>query len=324
MKILVTGGAGFIGSNVVDGYIQAGHDVAVVDDLSTGSRENLNPRARFYQADVRAGDVLEIMAKEKPVILNHHAAQISVPLSVSDPVKDADINIIGLLNLLQAAVQNHVKKVIFISSGGAIYGEATEYPTSESCFPEPQSPYAISKWVSECYLAWYKQAYGLEFTVLRYANVYGPRQIPHGEAGVVSIFMENLVNGRPSTLHHFPEDEEGMIRDYCFVLDVVKANLMALQTGDGEVFNIGTGVETKTLSLYRVIYDAVRDLRPETPSSLAHPRLMEARPGDLKRSCLVASRAAAGLGWVPETDIPTGIRMTLRWWLEARTRVKVP
>jgi UDP-glucose 4-epimerase len=320
MRILVTGGAGFIGSNVVDGYIREGHDVVVVDDLSTGKRENVNPAARLYVSDIRSGEIEEIMAREKPEILNHHAAQVSVPFSVAEPVQDADINIKGLLNLLQSAVRTKVKKVIFISSGGAIYGEAHEYPTSESCPPLPLSPYAISKFVSERYVSWYKHAYGLEYTILRYANVYGPRQVPHAEAGVVSIFMENLLNGRPSTLNHFPEDDHGMVRDYCYVGDIVQANLRGLHHGNGGLFNIGTGRETKTLDLYRMIHEAVCEVRPETGVSLGLPLRQHARPGDIKRSCLVVERARNELGWIARTDVPAGIRMTLRWWAEQGRR----
>ncbi|NQU14227.1 MAG: NAD-dependent epimerase/dehydratase family protein, partial [Desulfobacteraceae bacterium] len=184
MKILVTGGAGFIGSNVVDGYVRAGHEVLVVDNLYTGKRSNVNPEARFYELDIRSQEVVKVMEKERPEVLNHHAAQMSVPDSVSDPIFDADINIKGLLNLLEAAVQYKVKKVIFISSGGAIYGEASEYPTSEDCEPKPLSPYAVTKYCSEHYLAFYRHQYGLDYTTLRYANIYGPRQVRHGEAGV--------------------------------------------------------------------------------------------------------------------------------------------
>lgn len=320
MKILVTGGAGFIGSNVVDGYIRDGHDVVVVDDLSTGSEENLNPRARFYRADIRSDKIQDVMAQERPDILNHHAAQVSVPVSVADPVKDADINIKGLLNLLQNAVRHGLKKVIFISSGGAIYGEAEEYPTTESYSPRPFSPYAISKLVSEYYVAWFKQQHGLQYTVLRYANVFGPRQVPHGEAGVVSIFMENLLHDTPTILNHFPGEEEGMIRDYCYVGDVVRANLKALTSGDGGVFNIGTCRETKTLHLYRAIYEAVKELRPGIAPALANPARQQARPGDIKRSCLVPERARKGLGWIPEVDLPTGLRLTLQWWREKEAR----
>ena len=314
MKIMVTGGAGFIGSNVVDGYVNAGHEVVVVDNLYTGKRENVNPRARFYQADIRSEEVRKIVETEKPEVLNHHAAQISVPASVADPITDADINIKGFLNLLEQATRSRVRKIILISSGGAIYGEASQYPTSEEYRPIPLSPYAITKFSSECYLAYYQHQYGLEYTILRYANVYGPRQIPHGEAGVVAIFMNNLMAGKPSVLNHFPEDPEGMIRDYCYVGDVVKANVQALTKGKGECLNIGTNRETKTLHLYRAIYDAAKRLKPDLPPALADPERLRARGGDLKRSCLVVDRAREKLGWVAETTLGKGIDLTLAWW----------
>ena len=313
MKILVTGGAGFIGSNVVDGYIQSGHQVVVVDDLSTGKKANVNPEARFYQMDIRSHEIDALMEKERPDILNHHAAQMSVPISVDDPLLDADINIKGLLNLLQNAIKHKVKKIIFISSGGAIYGEASQYPTSEDYPPRPLSPYAISKFTSEYYLAYYRHQYGLDYTILRYANVYGPRQIPHGEAGVVAIFMNNLLNNKPSILNHFPEDDEGMIRDYCYVGDVVKANLNALTRGDSDFYNIGTGHGTKTLGLYQVIYEAAKKIRPEIPGELSTPSRQQARPGDISRSCLVIGKAYDLLGWKPETNLKEGIRLTLKW-----------
>jgi UDP-glucose 4-epimerase len=314
MKIMVTGGAGFIGSNVVDGYLEAGHEVVVVDNLFTGKRENVNPAAKFYEMDIRSQEMGDVMESERPDVLNHHAAQISVPISVSDPLLDADINIKGLLNLLETAIRHRVNKFIFISSGGAIYGEASEYPTSEAYSPKPLSPYAISKLISEYYLAYYSHQYGLDYTVLRYANIYGPRQIPHGEAGVVAIFMENLLKGEPSTLNHFPEDAEGMVRDYCYVEDVVEANAMALSKGNGDFFNVGTGKGTKTLQLYRVIYEAVRELRPDTPEGLFTPAREPARPGDIARSCLKVEKAKNGLDWAAKTGLEEGIRRTLQWW----------
>ena len=313
MKIMVTGGAGFIGSNVVDGYIQAGHKVVVVDNLFTGKRENINPKAEFYQVDIRSEEMDGLMERERPEALNHHAAQMSVPVSVRDPILDADINIIGLLNLLEKAVRYKVRKFIFISSGGAIYGEASQYPTSEDYPPRPLSPYAVSKFASEYYLAYYGHQYDLDYTVLRYANIYGPRQIPHGEAGVVAIFMNNLFKGDPSILHHFPEDRDGMIRDYCYVGDVVKANLRALTEGGGESFNIGTGKGTKTSELYQIICRAVREIRPDISEELNEPLREHARPGDIIRSCLMVGRAQDLLGWVPETGLKEGIRMTLQW-----------
>jgi UDP-glucose 4-epimerase len=316
MKIMVTGGAGFIGSNVADGYIKAGHEVVVVDDLSSGKKENINPEAGFYETDIRSKEIKRIMDIEKPDILNHHAAQISVPASVKDPLLDADINIRGFLNLLENAIKYNLKKCIFISSGGAIYGAASQYPTSESYSPLPLSPYAVTKFASEYYLNYYRHQYGLSYTVLRYANIYGPRQIPHGEAGVVAIFMTNLLNQKPSILNHFPEDDRGMIRDYCFVGDVVNANLKALTAGDNDFFNIGTGRETKTLDLYEMIYEVVKEIRPELPEELLRLSKSQARPGDIPKSCLIANKAYKVLGWEPETDLKKGLRLTLEWAIE--------
>lgn len=313
MKIMVTGGAGFIGSNVVDGYISEGHEVVVVDNLYSGKKENLNPDTVFYQADIRTEGMSEIFEKERPDILNHHAAQMSVPASVEDPMFDADVNIKGFLNLLENAVKYKVKKCIFISSGGAIYGEASEYPTSENYIPVPLSPYAISKFVSEHYLNYYRHQYELEYTTLRYANVFGPRQIPHGEAGVAAIFMTNLLNGRPSILYHFPEDEAGMIRDYCYVGDVVKANIKALTKGSCDCFNIGTGIETKTGELYGMIYEAVKEIKPDISPQLRKLTRHPARKGDLTKSCLVTTKAGNILRWCPETSVMDGIRATLEW-----------
>lgn len=313
MKILVTGGAGFIGSNVVDGYIREGHRVIVVDNLYTGKKANINPKAKFYPLDIRSKEIAPMMEKEKPDILNHHAAQISVPISVTDPVLDAEINLQGLLNLLENAIKYEVKKVIFISSGGAIYGEASQYPTSEDYPPTPLSPYAISKFSSEHYLNYYHHQYGLDYTILRYANIYGPRQIPHGEAGVVSIFMDNLLKGKRSTLNHFEDDPEGMIRDYCYVGDVVKANIEALTKGSCESINIGTGRGTKTLELYQTVYKTLKASNPQLLEELATLDKQQARPGDIRRSCLVVEKARKQLGWIPETDLKEGIKKTFEW-----------
>ena len=313
MKILVTGGAGFIGSNVVDGYIGAGHKVVVVDNLYTGKKENVNEKAKFYQVDIRYEEMDELMRNERPDILNHHAAQMSVPASVADPLLDADINIRGLLNLLELSVKYKLKKFINISSGGAIYGEASQYPTSEDYPPRPLSPYAVSKYVSEYYLNYYRHQHGLAYTTLRYANIYGPRQIPHGEAGVVAIFMNNLLDAKSSILYHFPEDRDGMTRDYCYVGDVVKANIQALTEGDGDFFNIGTGRGTKTLELYRLIYEAVNEIRPELSEKLLTIKRHQARPGDITRNCLVVEKAHNLLQWTPETDLKEGVRLTLQW-----------
>jgi len=313
MKILVTGGAGFIGSNVVDAYIAAGHEVVVIDNLYSGKLANLNPKARFYLMDIRSAEVAKMFALERFDLINHHAAQMSVPASVEDPGFDADVNVRGFLNLLEAAIKNQVKKVVFISSGGAIYGEAKEYPTTEASQPVPLSPYAITKAVSEQYLAFYRHQYRLDYTVLRYANVYGPRQIPHGEAGVVAIFMDRLLGNQPCTVYHFPDEPRGMTRDYCFVGDVVQANLLALTQGSGEAFNIGTTVATHTLDLFKAIYGVIKEVRPELAETLQSPAMGEARAGDLTRSCLKVDKAREVLGFAPTHDLLAGLRKTLQW-----------
>jgi UDP-glucose 4-epimerase len=314
MKIVVTGGAGFIGSNMVDGYIENGHEVVVVDNLFTGKRDNINPKATFYEVDIRSQEINKIIEKERPEVINHHAAQISVPASVEDPCFDADVNITGLLNTLEASRKNGVRKVIFISSGGAIYGEAAQYPTTENYPPKPLSPYAITKFTSEYYLHYYQHQWGLSFTILRYSNIYGPRQIPHGEAGVVAIFMSRLMNNNPCTLNHFPDKASGMIRDYCFVGDVVKANLLSLEQGENDTFNIGTGKETTTLELFQHIFQEVKKAKKDLDDKLKEPKRELARPGDLTKSCLVVEKARAGLGWQPETTLAQGIKATLDWY----------
>ena len=239
MKILVTGGAGFIGSYVVDKFIESNHEVVILDNLSTGKEENINPKAKFYEVDIRSERLEGIFKLEKPDIVDHHAAQISVPVSVRDPLLDADVNALGFLNILQNCVKFQTQKVIFISSGGAIYGEATEYPTTENYQPQPLSPYAIHKFISEKYLQYYHHQFDLNYTVLRYANVFGPRQIPHGEAGVVSIFITNMRDGKQSHLNAYKDKPDGMIRDYVFVKDVVEANLLALEKSNSEAFKLG-------------------------------------------------------------------------------------
>ncbi|MBI5344298.1 MAG: NAD-dependent epimerase/dehydratase family protein [Deltaproteobacteria bacterium] len=315
MKILVTGGAGFIGSNVVDAYIEAGHEVTVLDNLFTGKRENLNPKARFCHLDIRSEGLKEVFLSVRPDVVNHHAAQMSVPASVEDPIFNADVNVKGLLNVLEVSRISGVKKVIFISSGGAVYGEAGEYPTGEACVPEPLSPYAITKFIAEKYLNFYSLQWGLDYTVLRYANIYGPRQVPHGEAGVMAIFMDNLLAGRPSAVYRYPGEERGMTRDYCFVADAARANILALEKGSREAFNIGTGVATYTEGLFKIIYDTVKKKAPDLQASLSRPIKKDARAGDLKRSCLNVDKAHGVLNWQPETELRKGIELTLEWRL---------
>ncbi|MCL6549298.1 MAG: NAD-dependent epimerase/dehydratase family protein [Alicyclobacillus sp.] len=308
MKILVTGGAGFIGSNVVDAYVAAGHDVVVVDNRRV--QENLNPKAAFYQVDVRSPELADVFAREQPDVVNHHAAQKSVPKSVADPRLDADINILGLLNTLELCVRYRVNKVIFISSGGALAGDAGGVPAPESLPPALISPYAITKYMSEKYLHFYQVTHGLTYTVLRYANVYGPRQVPEGESGVVPIFMENLMHGRPSTLFAYPDMPRGTTRDYVYVDDVARANLLALERGDNEVLNIGSGREMYTEDVYHIIESVVG-------RSIPLVRARE-RAGDLRRSVLDCTRAGQVLGWRAETDFTEGIRRTFEYMQRAQ------
>ncbi len=311
MKVLVTGGAGFIGSHVVDALVDAGHEVVIVDNLATGYKRNLNPKAKFYQIDICSQALETVFQQEKPDVVNHHAAQVSVPLSIEDPMQDAEVNVKGLVNLIQYCVKYKVKKVIYISSGGAIYGEAEEYPTSELYPPQPLSVYAINKLTGEHYLRFYERQYGLKYTVLRYANVFGPRQVSHGEAGVVSIFIEKLLHNQQPTLYLYPGEPEGMIRDYVYVLDAVRANLYALEAGDNDVFNIGTGVETTTTLLYKKIaWHMAKDT-----SALTGP----ARKGDLHRSLLDCAKAFRVLGWSPVYTLDAGLRDTIAYFRQEET-----
>ena len=308
MKILVTGGAGFIGSNVADAYLQAGHEVVIVDNLVTGNMRNINSKAIFYEMDICDESLSEVFAKEKPDMVNHHSAQISVPLSIENPLLDVINNVYGWVNVLQNCVRTGVKKVIYISSGGAIYGEAEEYPTSEKYNPKPLSIYAINKRVGEDYLYFYRHQYGLNYTVLRYANVYGPRQISQGEAGVVSLFTEKLLKGEIPTVYRYDNEPDGMIRDYVYVGDVVQANLLALERGEGEVFNIGTSIPTTTKDLYYAIAKQLGINR--------EPYYGPARKGDLHRSLLSCEKAKKVLGWKPETGLSEGISQFIKYLKE--------
>ncbi|HOV90175.1 MAG TPA: NAD-dependent epimerase/dehydratase family protein [Syntrophorhabdaceae bacterium] len=318
MKVLVTGGCGFIGSNVVDAYVDNGYDVAIIDNLSTGKKDNKNEKARLYVDDICRDSIEEIFKKEMPDVVNHHAAQISVPLSVSDPLFDAEVNIKGIIRLLQLCVRYNVKRFIFSSTGGAIYGEADIVPTGEDYVPEPASPYAISKLASEKYIRFFYGQYGLGYTILRYSNVYGPRQIPHGEAGVVAIFTEKLLDGIHPTLNHFPAEPQGMIRDYCYVKDIARANIIATSIDKVGIYNIGTGKGTTTLELYKEIINALRIKGVAIPQVFDDPKRDKARPGDIKVSTLNPEKAASELGWQAQYSLEKGILETVDWYLKKR------
>lgn len=300
-KILVTGGAGFIGSHIVDTYIAAGHDVAVIDDLSTGTRENLNPAASFHELDIRSDKVAEVFAAEKPEIVNHLAAHIDVRRSVEEPLFDADINIRGGLNILENCVKHGVKKVLFSSTGGAIYGVQKNLPASESANPEPECHYATSKLSFEHYLGLYNRLYKLDFTVLRFPNVYGPRQRPDGEAGVCSILAGLMLDGKTPTLfgHGTP------LRDYIYVGDIARGNLLALEKGSGQIINLGSGKGTSVLELFNVLKDAL--------GFDQDPILADLRPGEVQESYITGDLAKEVLGWTPEMPLETGLRETAEY-----------
>ena len=302
MKVLITGGAGFIGSHVADAFLKAGHEVVVLDNLSSGKRENLPAQARLYLMDLGARELAEVFAAERPDIVDHHAAQISVTASARDPLEDARTNVLGMLNLLEACWSLPVKKFIFASTGGAIYGDTDRLPTPEDHPPQPLSPYGIHKWLGEQYLRYYAHQHGLSYTVLRYANVYGPRQNPDGEAGVVSIFFSRLLRRETPTLFAYEGEGHGMVRDYVYVEDVARANLEAAGKGTGETVNIGTGVGTTTEALYR----AITGQFPGAPE----PRREPARPGDLRRSLLDVRKAERLLGWKPRVALSEGLART--------------
>ena len=300
MRILVTGGAGFIGSHIVDAYLAAGHEVLVVDNFwpHGGARiENLDPRARLVEIDIRDKGLASVFGEFQPHIVNHHAAQHSVAIGSRDPMLDADVNVMGLLNVLESALRIGVKKVIFASSG-ATFGEPERLPMDESTPQRPASPYGITKMVAEHYLRFFKKQHGLDFTVLRYGNVFGPRQDPNGEAGVISIFI-----GRFLTRSGVRIDSDGeQTRDYVYVGDVARANIAALERGSGECYVIGTGVRTSVNAIYEAIVEVSGFKAPVTHA----PR----RPGDVRDAQFLPTLAAAELDWRPETGLLAGVRAT--------------
>jgi len=302
LKILVTGGAGFIGSNVSDGLILKGYETVIVDDLSNGHRENIPRKAKFYKTDIRSRDLEDVFKKERPDMVIHNAAQLSVRISVEEPLMDADINIMGGLNLIDISRRYRVKKIIFASSGGTIYGEQEKFPADESHPERPVSPYGVAKLSTEHYLYCYYRVYGLEYISLRYANIYGPRQDPYGEAGVVAIFSNRILEGKSPTING-----DGLqTRDYTYVGDVVRVNLAAVESDFAGPVNIGTGAETDVVTLFNI-------LKSVSGKDIGE-RHGPAKSGEQKRSVLDCSLAEKVFGWKPEVSIEEGLKLTYDWF----------
>jgi UDP-glucose 4-epimerase len=302
MKVVVTGGAGFIGSHVADAYVAAGHQVIVVDNLSTGKGENVNKAARLVQMDVNDPALVEMFRQERPEVVNHHAANASVSLSVRRPVFDATQNILGTISVLEAAREAGVDKFIYISSGGAMYGNPEYLPVDEAHPSNPVAPYALSKHTAERYVRLYGAEHGLRWTCLRYANVYGPRQDPYGEAGVISIFCQNLLDGVAPEIHWDGEQT----RDFVYVGDVARANLLALEGGEGQAYNVGTGIGTSINTLYDTLMDVSGYDVP--------PRHGPRRPGDARHSYLACDKIGLDLGWKAQVDLRDGLAQTWEAW----------
>jgi UDP-glucose 4-epimerase len=307
MKVLVTGGAGFIGSHVTDRLIDAGAEVVVVDNLASGTREVVNPRARLCEMDIGAEGIRHLFEQEHFDCVDHHAAQMNVRRSVDDPVFDARVNILGSLNLLQAAVATGVKKFVFASTGGAIYGEQLTFPADETHQTWPMSPYGVAKLAVEKYLAFYNEVYGLAYTALRYANVYGPRQDPHGEAGVVAIFGQRLLAQEPALINGDGEQT----RDFVYVDDVVRANVLAVTTDLHGIYNVGTGIETSVNALYANLAKHVA-----TTAAAGH---VPAKAGEQRRSVLDSRKLQAATDWRPRVSLDEGLRNTVAYFAWQRS-----
>ncbi len=306
-KILITGGAGFIGSTIADLFVESGWEVAVLDDLSSGRQENVPAAARLHRCDVRSALALEVIQQERPEVICHQAAQIDVRKSMADPRFDNDVNLGGLLNVMQGAVAaGSVRHVLFASSGGATYGDTDRIPTTEAQPAHPVSHYGVAKAAGELYLGVYRANHGIPFAALRYANVYGPRQDPRGEAGVVAMFCGRLLEKKSCTIY----GDGRQTRDYVFVGDVARANLLAAEKRHDGPLNIGTGIETDVNRLYGVLARAA--------GSEARPEYGPGRPGEQRRSCIDPYAAGMALGWTPKVELEDGLERTLAWFRERR------
>jgi len=305
MKILVTGGAGFIGSHIADAFLDAGHDVAVVDDLSSGFEQHVSPRARLYRVDIRDTGLRAVFERESPEVVCHQAARANVRESMIEPELYADVNILGSINVLQCCRQFSVRKVIYASTGGAVYGEPRQLPVREDHPINPLDPYGTSKHTVEHYLYLYRVHYGIQYTALRYPNVYGPRQNPYGEAGVVAIFANQMLRGRQPLINGDGEQQ----RDFVFIADVVRANLLALTRGDGEIVNIGSGVGTSVNQIFGHLAEECGYLHPAEHGP--------AKQGEVSRIYLDPTRAWEKLGWKSTISVADGLRQTAQWFRTA-------
>jgi UDP-glucose 4-epimerase len=302
MKVLVTGGAGFIASHVVDVLIANGHTVVVVDDLSTGRIGNLNPAATFVHMDIRDPALRDVFERERPDVVDHHAAQMDVRRSIVDPIFDASVNVLGSINVLECARATGVRRVVYISTGGAVYGEPEYVPCDEAHPVNPICQYGASKHTVEHYLFMYQVNYGLDYTVLRYPNVYGPRQDPHGEAGVVAIFTGQMLSGQQVVINGDGEQ----VRDFVYVGDCARANLLAIERGRNGIYNLGSGNGTTVNTIFRTLRAATGYRRD--------PRYGPAKLGETRAIYLDARKAAAELRWTPTVDLEAGIRETVRYF----------
>lgn len=298
MKVLVTGGAGFVGSHVVDTLIENKHEVVVCDSLVSGSKGNIHPGARFYQVDIRSADLEDIFKQEKPEIVYHLAAQSVVPPSIKDPMYDESVNVGGTLNVLEMMRKYEAKKIIY-SSSAAVYGNPVELPVKEDHPIQPLSPYGLSKWIAEHYLALYQRMYGIDYTAFRYANIYGPRQTPEGEGGVVSIFVDQIKKEETPTIN----GDGRHTRDYIYVGDVAQANLMAMDRGSQAVVNLGTGKAVSILELLQLLEEVTGK-----PLKAKHGA---ERVGDIVHSALHPGRASRALHWEARTSLLDGLKKTI-------------